>query len=402
MFIGAMTGVAPSSSPSASTARSFPLRVLHLIGGLGPGGAENALARLVLASDPDQITHHVVSIGGGEDQADRLRAAGRSVTVISPQRRPGPLSVLRLARTVSEVGPQIVQGWMARGNLIAWASRGLWAPRAKLAWNLRISTLPGQERLANRVLTRLLKGPSAGVDLLVSNSRAGLIQHLDLGYAPRRADVIPNGFNPEQFYPDPEDRMVLRRAWGVDPETPVIGLIGRFHPQKGHATLFEALSRLAAEGKRFRLILAGHRTGDDAPEALERGLVEAGIAERTLRLGVSTEVGRLYRGLDIACLPSLYEGFPNVLGEAMSSGCACVASAVSDVPEIVGDAGLLTPPGDPAALAEALSVMIERGPSFRAALGAAARRRIIERYSLSACAERYAAAYLALTAPDKT
>src|SRR5690606_17342335 len=101
-------------------------------------------------------------------------------------------------------------------------------------------------------------------------------------------------------------------------------------------------------------------------------------------------------GLDVVCMPSAYEGFPNALAEAMTAGLPCIATDVSDVGTILGDAGRIIPVGDHQALAAAMVDLQELGPEGREALGASARRSIIQRYTLKAVAADYQARYRAL------
>jgi glycosyltransferase involved in cell wall biosynthesis len=110
----------------------------------------------------------------------------------------------------------------------------------------------------------------------------------------------------------------------------------------------------------------------------------------TLLLGDRRDVPRLMRALDVLVSASAYgEGFPNVLGEAMATGVACVATDVGDASLIVERAGRMIPPKDPQALAEAVAALIEMPRSERDLLAAQGRERIEANYSMEACMERY-------------
>jgi glycosyltransferase involved in cell wall biosynthesis len=123
------------------------------------------------------------------------------------------------------------------------------------------------------------------------------------------------------------------------------------------------------------------------------------MVERVHLLGERLDMPRLTAALDIASLSSAYEeGFPNVIGEAMSCGVPCVVSDVSDSPWIVGDSGRVVPPRNPEALARSWKDLIELGREERKALGETARSRVIECFSLASVVEQYERLYESVVA----
>jgi glycosyltransferase involved in cell wall biosynthesis len=162
-------------------------------------------------------------------------------------------------------------------------------------------------------------------------------------------------------------------------------------PQKGHAVLLEALTRLSPPASPPRLALVGD--GDLRP-ALEARARELGIADRVLFLGVRSDVPDLMRAADLLALPSLHEGFGLVLAEAMACALPVVGSDTGPVPEIVenGRSGILFPPGDAAALAAALARLID-SPGLRAALGAQGRERAVAEFSFATMIGRLESLY---------
>ena len=158
---------------------------------------------------------------------------------------------------------------------------------------------------------------------------------------------------------------------------------------KDHATFIRAAARLAETRPEARFVLVGRGT-DSRDGALERWIAEAGITDRTRRLGERTDIAKIIPGLDLMTLSSAFgEGFPNVLGEAMACGVPCVTTDVGDAARVVGDTGLVVRPRDPDALAAAWDEAATRDGATRAALGAAARERIIAQYSLAEMVRRY-------------
>jgi glycosyltransferase involved in cell wall biosynthesis len=370
-----------------------PLHIVHFIAGLQASGAEVALTRLVQQASRADLKHTVISLTDRGVLATTITEAGGDVMTL--ELAPN-LSLLRGAAKACQLlpalRPDVVQGWMIHGNLAAWAARALFFPRARLAWNLRMS-LKNAVHESRRTLgmTRLAARFSSSVDLLISNSISGLEDHRALGYASRAEVVIPNGFDLDLFKPDDRARARLRQELGVSDGDVVLGLVGRYHPAKGHSVLIEAAD-LARHHPGLVFVLIGR--GADAHNAeLVQELERRNLSERFRLLGERDDVHAVLNALDIVCMPSLYEGFPNALGEAMTAGRLCIASDISDVRAILDGHGRLVPAGDAGALAEAIVDAAALTPAERAASGDAARDSIRQRYTLEAVAATYVASY---------
>jgi glycosyltransferase involved in cell wall biosynthesis len=163
-------------------------------------------------------------------------------------------------------------------------------------------------------------------------------------------------------------------------------MVARVDPMKDHAAFLAAATELVAGGSAAAFALIGAGT--------ERLDIPPALADRLHALGERDDVAELLPALDLMALPSAYgEGFPNAVGEAMACGVPCVASAVGDAAAIIADTGAIVPPRDPRALAAAIAELLSRGPDGLAVLGAAARQRVVLRYSLAAVVERYQRIY---------
>lgn len=204
--------------------------------------------------------------------------------------------------------------------------------------------------------------------------------------------VIPNGFDMEGWKPDPGARVDVRRELGLPLEAPLIGLISRFDPVKDHRTFTLAALRLLNQLPNVHFLLCGGGVTWENSE-LSAWIRSSGAASHFRLLGERDDIPRLTAALDLAALSSYTEGFPNVIGEAMACGVPCVTTDVGDAAYIVGETGRVVPPRQPEALAEALRELIEDGPERRAALGAAARRRVAEYFDLPGVAARYEGLY---------
>lgn len=206
--------------------------------------------------------------------------------------------------------------------------------------------------------------------------------------APRRTVVVPNGVDVAAV---PADGARFRAEIGAGPRTPLVLCVGRFHEQKDHVTLLDAWRLVVTEHPQAVLALVG------------AGALEARLRERAAACDAAASVRFVtpradltdaYGAADVFALSSRWEGLPYTVLEAMAGGLPVVATAVDGVPEAVVDGvtGLLTPPGDPPALAGALAALLA-DPTRRLALGAAGRARVVERFSRADMAGRILAIY---------
>jgi glycosyltransferase involved in cell wall biosynthesis len=201
--------------------------------------------------------------------------------------------------------------------------------------------------------------------------------------------VIPNGLDMSVFRPDSVSRVSVRNELKIPDHALIIGMVGRFHPQKDHRNLIQAGGLLGRYGMDVHFLLCGDgMTWDNARLAsLFQGL---NIRERCHLLGPRNDMPRLTAAFDIACLSSSFgEGFPNVIGEAMSCEVPCIVTDVGDSALIVGQTGRVVPPRNPQALSDGLRELVELGQEGRSRLGVAARKRIKEYFALPEIVTRY-------------
>ncbi|UCH33718.1 MAG: glycosyltransferase [Armatimonadota bacterium] len=207
-------------------------------------------------------------------------------------------------------------------------------------------------------------------DRVIAVSEATRSALLQSGVDPRRIAVVPNAVDGERFRPGDGSR--LRAELGVAPDTAVIVSVGRLSREKGHRYLIDAAAQLRSP-QRIHLLFVG-----DGPEkpALERLVASHDMTAMTTFAGWRTDVVPFYRAADIVVLPSLTEGLPVALLEAMACGKPVVASDVGGVAEVLGASayGLVVPPANPSALTNALACLVERR-HFAHALAERARER---------------------------
>jgi glycosyltransferase involved in cell wall biosynthesis len=208
----------------------------------------------------------------------------------------------------------------------------------------------------------------------------------DLGIRPARVTAIPNGVPRHE-----PGHAALRRELRLAPGDRLLLAVGNLYPVKGHLHLLEALALLAPRYPTVHLAIAGR--GQLEPTLRSRAMA-LGIGERLHLLGLRSDVTDLLASADLYVLPSLSEGLPLSLLEAMFAGCPIVATAVGDVPHALaaGEAGALVEPGDPPALAAAISRLLD-DPTGARLLGQRAAQRAAAEYDVTQMVRRYAGLY---------
>jgi glycosyltransferase involved in cell wall biosynthesis len=347
---------------------------------------------------------HSLSIGGTERQlvvlAKGLRLRGHDVTVmvfygngaLESELRDQDIPVLdlgkagrwdalpffiRSVRAIRRLQPATIYGFLGTPNLLACLLR-LFAPGAAVVWGVRAARVDlDRYDWLTRWLYRLECSMSRFADLVICNSRAGLQYAVAHGFPSRKMIVIPNGIDVERFHPDARARSRLREEWGVADDEVLIGLVGRLDPMKDHHTFLRAAAVLMSEQPQARFICVG-----DGPEAyaseLHRLAGELAVDRKLIWVNARRDVSAVFNALDITCLSSSGEGFPNVVAESMACGVPCVVTDVGDAAFIVGVTGEVVPPMDPGALARGLSRLMGRlGPDLKRA----ARAAVVERFT---------------------
>ena len=369
---------------------------MHVISGLGTGGAETALYRVLAALQGSGLAFVVVSLRDRGTMGDRIEAIGVPVHSLHLHRS-GPYGLARgcarLLRISSATRPAVLQGWMYHGNLCALLAARLGVGRPALVWNIRHSLeAMHREKWTTRWIIRLTAKLSRHCAAVIYNSYRSADQHEGAGYARSRTLVIPNGFDSRKFRPSVFSSRSVRAELGIGDRDVVIGLFGRYHPVKDHKTFLRAAAHLVSDGYPVRFVLAGRRVDRANPE-LASLCDRYGLTDAVMLLGERDDMPRLTATLDIACCSSRGEAFPNVLGEAMASGVPCVSTDVGDARSILGETGTIVNPGDPTALANAWRNLIRLGTTERKRLGMAGRRRVMERFDLLGISGRYRRLY---------
>ena len=367
------------------------MKIVHIISGLSIGGAEMMLYKLLLVTNRNIFNPIIISLTD-------YGTLGRDIEILDipiykidmTAGYPKPWEVWRFIKLIRKIKPELIQGWMYHGNLAALLAKWVLPNHVPLLWNIRHTPddLKKEKRTTARVIrlgARLSSRPSR----IIYNSKVSAQKHESMGYSDKHKNVIPNGFNCEQFKPFDNANLQLRRSLGIKEDTLLIGLIARYHIMKDHVTFLQAAGRLIMMYPNVHFILVGY--GVDKNNNLLIEIIEdLGLTEKVHLLGERSDIAEITAGLDIASSSSSWgESFSNVIGEAMACGKPCVVTDVGDSAWIVGDTGIVIPPRDKDALVNAWIKLIEMGSERRVRLGRFARQRVMEHFSINTVAKQY-------------
>jgi glycosyltransferase involved in cell wall biosynthesis len=363
------------------------IKVLRIIARLNIGGPAIHASTLTTELDPAKYESRLVVGAEGATEGDFLALRGLSLANLTRLPELGreltirdTVVLKRLVRLMRHERPDIVHTHTAKagalGRLAACLTR---VPVIIHTFHghvlrgyfsaARTRAFVAIERALARVTTRLIAvSPAVRQDLL----------DMKIGRA-ERFDVIRLGLDLEPFLGAERFRGQLRGQIGVGPDVPLVGIVGRLVPIKGHDLFLAAAARLASLSPAHFVIV-----GDgELRAALEAKVTDLGLSGRVHFLGWRADLPAIYADLDVVALSSLNEGSPVALIEAMAAARAVVSTNVGGVGDVVSAnvAGFLTPPGDPAAFADALRAVLG-DDARRAAMGQAGRASVYPAYSV--------------------
>lgn len=377
---------------------SKKIKVLHIISGLEVGGAEIMLCRLLEHSDLSKYEHHVVSLLGPGEMSERVEARA-GLTHLNLKGWRLPFGFIELISTIIKRRPHVIQTWLAHAMFFGALAARL-AFRSCIMWCIHTGHADKKRvKRSLRIITSLLATMSGFLPKrIISCSQFALERHAELGFKRHKMQIIQNGTDTRIFRPLPEAAAELRKEFLIPKTAPVVGIAGRWTPEKDYPTFFKAAVQCQEHMPDVHFVLCGQgltRENDQAMRLIERSK----YPNRFHLLGVRSDMPRVYSACTIVTLSSVSEAFPLTLGEAMACGTPCVATNVGDCREIIGDTGRVVAPGNPTRLARAweeLLILDERELEER---GIQARERIETVFSMERCVQRYEEVYREMAPP---
>ena len=359
------------------------LRILLVIDELDVGGTEQQIVELVRCLPRTRYAPIVCCFRYGRKAAE-IERLGTRVVHLKKRGRIDLGLVRDLVRLIRAERIDVVQTFLIGANL--------WGRLAALI--ARVPVVIASERNVDvweeplkRGLGRLLL--ALGTDRIVANAEAVRSYLIDRGAAPKRVVTIRNGVDMERFA-GALDVASLRRSLRLAVDDQVAAVVARLEPQKGHAIVLEAVAQLRDRFPRLRYLFVG---GGSAETAIRAEVARRGLEDRVLFTGFRTDSADLIRAADFSILVSTKEGLSNTLLESLAAGRPVIASRVGGNAEVVSsDVGLLVPPRDPAALAQAIA-QLANDPTAAARMGEQGRERAAREFSVPRMAAETAALY---------
>jgi glycosyltransferase involved in cell wall biosynthesis len=370
------------------------IKIVHIIAALNIGGTEMMLYKLLSHMRKDRFENIIITLKEKGSLSKDFES--QNIRVYNVGGMGGILRISAFIKSVKilrEINPDIIQGWLAHGNFVAQIASIFLPYRLSTLWNIRYTVLQKPEtKRSTLFIIKLLSMLSSLPQKIIFNSKAGANDHIRMGYRRDKNCIIPNGFDTKLFAPSEKNRRSVRLELNIPEEAILIGLIGRFDPLKDHCCFLKAGAKLLSNKREVYFLLAG-REVDWQNWHLKQFIEKLGISGKVFLLGERRDVHRITTALDIATCSSIQEGFPNIIGEAMSCGIPCVVTDVGDSAWIVEDSGIVVPPRNHEALCEAWQKMIELGSVKRQILGEKARERIKKHFSIQMIVKKYEQLY---------
>ena len=366
------------------------MRIVFIITGLSTGGAEMMLLNVLERLDRQRFAPHVISLTTLGDLAPRIATLGIPVDEVGMKPGLPSLSGLfRLVQILKRLNPDVVHTWMYHADLLGGLAARL-AGVSAVGWCIRNSNLDKDKtKFSTRAVVSLCASISKWVPTrILSCSEKARQIHVARGYAAEKMVVVPNGFDLARFKPDSDARHWIRAELGIADQTPLVGLIGRFDPQKNHAGFFEAAGMLHRRMPQVHFVLAGQGI-DLSNAALMQAITQEGVLANTHLLGLRSDIPELMAALDVLASFSYGEAFPNVLGEAMACGVPCAVTDVGDSAYIVGDTGRVVASGDMVGLTAALEELLTLSYAEKDALGERVRARVAAHFEIGKVVQQY-------------
>lgn len=358
-------------------------RVLHIIPTLDRGGAEKQLALLAAGLPRDEFDVHICALTRGGPLSAELEQHGVPITVIGKRWKADPLAFWKLYRHIARLRPDLVHTWLFAANAYGRAAARIGGVRHIVASERCADPWKSAYQLTiDRFLARR-------TDRIVVNSTGVRDFYLEHGLPQDRMVLIPNGV--EHAAPSGVCREELLAELDLPSDARLVGAIGRLWPQKRIKDLIWVAELMDIMRKDVHVLIIG-----DGPQRrnLERYARLLHAESYVHFLGQRNDVPRILPHLDVLWLASAYEGMPNSIMEAMAAGVPVVATDIPGNCDLVvpGETGFLVPVGSRAEFTRRTEQILN-DTALAKGLGEAARRRVLEKYSVEQMVDRHVAMY---------
>ncbi len=325
-------------------------KILHFIGSLEMGGTENMLLAYLQNTKSDEIEHVVCTIYNKGALIEKFEKSGiRVVSLNISSKLFYPIAFFRFSSMLNLIHPDVVHSYLLQENIIARIV-------CKIKGKKLICGKRDTDRYKNPLKVFLDKITLGLGNLNISNSKAGVEELQMYGVPENKVAYVPNGKDVYSLEKTLK-KMDGKRKMGFSPEEVILCCVARLYKFKGQEYLIKAMPKIIAENQNAKLVLVGDGI---MRKELEEICAKLKITERVLFLGERKDVLDILTAADLFVFPSLREGMPGALMEAMAAGLPVIATNIDGNKELVEDGknGILVPVQDSEALANAVNKLL--------------------------------------------
>ena len=359
-------------------------KILHIITSLGGGGAEKSLFNLLTNGLENDYENYVICLSTKGIYTEKLLKKNIKVIHINMRGFFSSIKqIITLAKICKIIQPSLIQGWMYHGNLISLILSIVNFNKIPVAINIR-QALDNEKALNFR--TKFINKICAFLSIfscaIISNSKRALSHHHQIGYVKKNNFIINNGFDTSLFKKITNNKLL--NDLEIKDNDFVIGFLGRNHYQKNFDLLLSVFLKIQRKYKNIKLLCIGEGFKNYAKKNKNKNIKY---------LGYKNEVYKYINLFDILCMTSLWEGFPNVIGEAMSCEVPCIASNVGDCSYLINNKNLIFKSGCKDELYKKIISLYEMKKEDLRKLGKQSRQRIINNFSIESNIAEYKKLY---------
>ena len=328
------------------------MRIVHIITGLGDGGAEHTLFKICKYDNFNK--HIVISLKGPGKYFLLLNKSGIKVYCLNIKFF-SIHKIFSLIKLLHVLKPDVVQTWLVHADFLGGIAARL-AGIKNIIWNIRYSNFKiGKAKLTTILIIKILAKLSFSIPLsiIINSKKAKKIFTIE-GYDRKKLKFIPNGFDLSILKPKKFQKISFKKKIKIKKLLPLIGNVARYDKKKDHLNLLNALSLIREKNINFFCTLVGSNI-DKKNFILISEIKRLKLSNNVRLLGQNDNILQVMNGLDVFVQSSSYgEGFPNVVAESMACGTPCIVTDVGDAGLIVGKTGWIVPPNNPNNLAKAI------------------------------------------------